>query len=235
MKKWIIFYLLSVSRTFANQPDKESAKPLFVSLGGYCEVATQLKHHGLRSEAFPFDWMFTLNHEKFLALLDNDFQFFLDENYLFSDPADPSILENGYYECEFRHDLPANPPGGLSCHIQELRQKYERRIARFRNLKEYQGHVFFIRSANDYQQGGAYYWWKEDQEQITKTQAQSLKLALDRFFPKLDFTLVIVNYKEAKVEKISGIEGVIEFKIRKNQRTLDYISLFAHRLFKKER
>jgi len=209
---------------------------LFVSLGGYCEVATQLRDHELRTKAFPFDWLLTLNHEKFLDILDDDFQFFIDESCIFQHPEDQSILENKQYECEFRHDPPVDLENGLTCHLQEISSKYERRIDRFRQLKEYAGEVFFIRSGSldgyvyDYPRGGPYYWWNENQRCITTEQAKALKMALDRFFPLLNFTLIIINYTEEREEKIDHIEDVIEFKIRKNFRTLDYSKLL-HEIF----
>ncbi len=187
--------------------------PLFVSLGSFCEVAGQLRNHNMRKEAYPFDWMVTLNHEKFLKLLDDDFRFFLDQNYFFRKPDCPGILENSYYECEFRHDPPENPADSLSCHLERIASKYERRIARFRKLKEYTGKVFFIRSADD----------------ITMNQAKSLKMALDRFFPLLDYTLVIVHSSQDNFDKIVNHDDIIEFKIRKNRETQSY-AILLHRL-----
>ncbi|HSW71923.1 MAG TPA: DUF1796 family putative cysteine peptidase [Chlamydiales bacterium] len=198
---------------------------LFVSLGGYCEPAMQLRNHTLRTEAFPFDWMLTLNHEKFLLLLDNDFQFFLDENYLFQHPKDSSTLENSYYECEFTHHQSSNPAEGVAFHLQEITPKYERRIERFRKLREYKAKVIFIRSAYFFSTGEHYYWWNPDQAYITNEQAVTLKKALDRFFPLLDFKLVIVNYTEKKMEHFDIADGVIEFQIRKKHETLEYARL----------
>lgn len=191
--------------------------PLFVSLG-YCEVAVKPREHELRTEAFPFDWLLTLNHERFAELLDNDFAFFLDEQYMFQNPENPSYLENKYYEIEFRHDPPSTPVSYLTDHLQEITPKYEKRISQFRQLGNYPGKVFFIRSAYDLQNGGSYYWFQENQKVISEEQAVILKKSLDRFFPSLDFTLVIINYKEENTPSIRNINGIIEFQIRRTNK-----------------
>lgn len=203
---------------------------LFVSLGGYCEPAMQLRNHNLRTEAFPFDWMLTLNHEKFLLLLDNNFQFFLDENHLFQDPNNPSLLVNKYYRCEFLHDNSPNPEKGVAYHLQEMTPKYERRIDRFRKLREHKGKVIFIRSAFENQINDPAYWWNQTTAYISKEEAIELKMALDRFFPFLDFILLIVNYTDKNMEHTDIVDGVIEFKIREKHKTLDYSRLldFIH-------
>lgn len=204
---------------------------LFVSLGGHCEVAIQLRHHNLRTEAFPFDWMHTTDHEKFLQLLDEDFQFFVDPSYLFPNPIHPEMLENSRYLCEFRHDGPTNPLASFEEHVQELSSKYARRIERFRKLREYKGHIFFLRTAYETNHGGPHYFWQQSQERITTDQAKELQAALHRFFPETHFTLAIINYKETSLEKIENLPGIIEFKISGKTRTLDYAKLL-HRLSK---
>ena len=226
--KFLCLYVLLFGSLLADEGYKDASNQLFISLGGSCDVAVKLREHNLRTEAFPFDWLLTLNHERFLELLDDDFQFFLNENCIFQNPENPFILENKYYEFEFRHDWPVSLTNDLTCHLQEITSKYERRIARFRKLGEYAGKVIFIRTAYDVQNGGIYYWWNDDQQRITAEQAKTLKMALDRFFPLLDFTLVIINYKGEDVQKIANIDGVIEFKIRKDKKTIDYAMLLNH-------
>lgn len=198
---------------------------LFVSLGSSCDVAMQLKEHNLRTQALPFDWLLTLNHEKFLELFDNNFKFFLEESQIFQNQKHPSILENKYYEITFRHDGPVNQSADLSQHLQEVTPKYERRITRFRELRNYPGKVFFIRTAYDFQNGGLSHWFQDNQSSISIEQAKTLKRALDDFFPLLDFTLIIINYKEENVPKIENIDGIFEFKVRKNHKKIDYTIL----------
>src|ERR1700722_11660402 len=58
----------------------DEQKPLFVSLGSWCEIALSLRDCQLRHAAFPFDWLVTGDHAGFLNVFDTDFQYFTDEN-----------------------------------------------------------------------------------------------------------------------------------------------------------
>lgn len=207
-------------------------EPLFVSLGSHCEGAVQLREHQFRSAAYPFDWLITLNHEKFIKLLDDDFQFFLDDSCFFQNPVAPQTVENGCYEIEFRHDWPFSDlriePERYAKQLQMLREKYERRIARFRAIRQYPGPVFFIRVSYDFQNGGGNYWWRDDYVPTTTRQAKELRDALRRYFPEIDFTLIIVNYVEEDTSPIEAVEGVIEWRIRKSHRSADYGEKFLY-------
>lgn len=214
-----IFFLGSLSAA-------ETDEVLYVSLGGHCEVASQLRHHNLRKDAYPFDWLITSSHDKFLEILDNDFQDFTNEDCIFRNPKYPLIPDNHCYECEFRHDQVSIDNENLSAHIEEISVKYDRRITRFRCIREFKGKVFFIRSPFDIQNGGPYLWWRDEQERITAVQAKELKTALARFFPGVDFTLVIVNYAEENVENFGDIAGLLEFKVSRARREYDYARLF---------
>lgn len=202
----------------------------FVSLGSHCEIAVHLNANHLRKAAFPFDWLLTCNHELFLLLLENDFAFFLDEQFLIQHPTHQHRIENCHYEIEFRHDWPFPDlwcnATRYSQQLQEMHSKYGRRINRFRQLREYQGKVFFIRVAYDLQNDPQLYWGVENIEQITAEEAQKLKGVLDHYFPDLNFILVIVNYLENDVSPIKGIDNVLEFKISKSNKHSDYTRLF---------
>jgi Putative papain-like cysteine peptidase (DUF1796) len=202
----------------------------FVSLGSHCEIAVHLNANHLRKAAFPFDWLLTCNHDHFLLLLENDFSFFLDEQNLVQHPTSPYVLENTHYEIEFRHDWPFpdlwTDSARFSQQLQEMKTKYDRRINRFRQLRNYQGKVFFIRVAYDLQNDPNLYWGVKDIEQITPKKAQALKDSLDCYFPNLNFTLVIVNYLEAHASPINGVDKVLELKISKHQKQRDYMNSF---------
>ncbi len=203
--------------------------PLFVSLGSHCEAAVQLRENQVRKGAFPFDWLITLNHEKFIALLNDDFRFFLDEQSVFRDPVNPPVLENHHYEIEFRHDWPFSDlkwdEQRYAHQLKTMREKYERRIARFREIRNHPGHVFFIRTAYDFENGGGNYWWNEKYAPPNAQQAKELREALERYFPDLNFTLIIINYDEDNLPKIEGVEGVVEYKVRKSHKNEDYQKL----------
>ncbi len=206
------------------------AEPLFVSLGSHCEPAVHIKENDLRRAAFPFDWLLTLDHDHFCKILDEDFAELLNENYFIQHPIHPLVLENTYYEVEFRHDWPSieinDPQQQYQQQMEEVQTKYRRRIERFRQLDYYQDHVFFLRAAYDFNNDPQVYWGQRSQAQIGKEQAIEIKKHLDQFFPHLDFTLVILNYSDENVPKISGIDRVIEFKIRKDQKQEDYKRVF---------
>ena len=192
---------------------RNSSDRLFISLGSHCEVADKLRDSELRTEAFPFDWIGTDHHEKFIELLDNDFAFFLDELFIFQRPENPTAFDNTYYEMRFRHENPSDPTIALSQYLEELSEKYERRINRFRGLKNYGGKVFFIRSALNS---------SNPLSIISEKQQQTLKMALYRFFPLLNFTLIIINYAEKYYFEEENTDNVIEFKIRRTHQSIDY-------------
>lgn len=77
---------------------------IYVSLGSTCEISHILKYSQLRKQAFPFDWITTIDSDKFIQLIQDDFKFFLDPKYLVSTNIDPFPLINTYYNIEFLHD-----------------------------------------------------------------------------------------------------------------------------------
>ena len=204
--------------------------PLLVSLGSHCEIAGMMRAYQIRKTAFPFDWLVTLDHEHYLEILKDDFEHFLDTQYFIQHPIYPTILENCFYEIEFRHDWPFSDftinPERCAQQIQEMNSKYNRRIGRFRKLKNYPGKVIFFRLAFDVNNDSKPFWGKPDQSKVTYEQALSLKRVLDEYFPDLQFTLVIVNYTDDYIPRIDGIKNVREFKIRKSNKHEDYKNMF---------
>jgi Putative papain-like cysteine peptidase (DUF1796). len=228
----IVFLIVSTCTLHAEEEleDLCGKGPLFVSLGSHCEVAVKLRENKLRSTAFPFDWMHTFVHETFLTLLKDDFLYFSDPQALFQHPTHPHVLENAIYQIEFRHDWPFETletnPFRYQEQLKRLQKKYERRISRFRKLAAYPGKVFFIRTAFERENDPHAYWLKEGVESISLIQAEEIKAALTHLFPHLNFTLVIVNYKEENVVPIPQKEGLMEFKVRRSHKPEDYGSLF---------
>ena len=68
---------------------------LFISLGSWCNVAANLRKNEMRKAAFPFDWITSVDCEKFLEIFATDFKYFLDDKYL--SIKDSHIL-NHYYK-----------------------------------------------------------------------------------------------------------------------------------------
>ncbi|MBI2743534.1 MAG: hypothetical protein HYX48_06425 [Chlamydiales bacterium] len=224
MKLYLLGFTLLIGALNAESP------PLFVSLGSHCEVAVKLRENGLRLKAYPFDWITTFDAKGFIQLLDEDFQHFVSEEQIIQHPYRPDYLENTCYQVEFRHEWPfLDHESSILRFVQQLsyiQNKYERRIDRFRQLASYPGKVFFIRTAFDFENDPHSYWAQERHARITKEEAEALKEALQRYFPSLDFTLVIINYTEEYARDITGVDRVIECKIRKSDKHGDYRRLF---------
>lgn len=204
--------------------------PLFVSLGSHCEVVSHLRSNGLRKAGMPFDWLLSSHHAGFIAALRDDFLYFTDERFLLRGLKSPTILENVLYKIEFRHDWPCGDNwvdlARSEEQLQVFKSKYARRIERFKNLDSYEGKVFFIRAAFDFDLDSFYFWSEPGIEKITSVQAKEIGIALKHYFPKLNFTLVIVNYAEEKSDPIDHLEGICEFKVRKSNKPEDYLALF---------
>lgn len=204
--------------------------PLFVSLGSHCEASGLLRENKLRKVAFPFDWMETSNTEKFLTIFQDDFRYFLDQRYFVRNPRNPWFIEHTYYHIEFRHDGPPaefmEHPNRYAIQFEHIDKKYARRITRFRQIRNYEGKVVFIRTAFDFNNDPYAYWGSPEDGRITYEQALALKLTLDQYFPTVDFVLAIVNYADEPVPQITGIDGVYEFKVRRDHKGEDYRALF---------
>lgn len=205
-------------------PDNYLNPPLFISLGSHCEPSQHLILNNLRSAAFPFDWLLTLNFQGFLSLIEEDFKFFMDQQYLTQD--DNKVVINTYYCIDFRHELHDWPDNDFFKHYTEIKEKYRRRINRFKECKYNKSKVFFIRTAFDLNLNPHLPTITPDCTKIDKNQANALKDVLCRKFPKLDFYLVIINYAEENADDILGLDRVLEFKIRKSHKKEDYANLF---------
>jgi len=224
--KWIFSFLIGCACLYAEDERKgvETAHPLFVSLGCDCMPSIHLRGQGLRQAAFPFDWNFTFLLDKFLLILEEDFAAFLSPRHLIEKQVG-GIL-NTRYMIDFKHDgifLDATT-GGISTDVSE---KYERRIERFRNLRNYRGKVVFIRSAHDFARFPFYEYGDKNIGKINATEAVALRDALVRYFPHLDFALVIVNYDTASFPAITGIDRVIEFRISSYHKKASYAYILS--------
>lgn len=105
--------------------------PLYFSLGSHCEVADMFGHYGLRHAAGPLDWVLTLDYERFLLLLENDFEGFVDERYL-TQYLDNHVV-NWLYNVDFRHDW---LDSDFYKHLPEVQSRLGRRVGRILDLKD---------------------------------------------------------------------------------------------------
>jgi hypothetical protein len=225
MKKLFLLLILGLFPHFSmlanEQPLEEiiihqfTGEPLFVGLGSWCNVALALRDSGLRKVAFPFDWIASVDCEKFLEIFINDFEFFLDDEYLF---VKNGYFWNSYYRLEFPHD-----------YIQDaedreiwaaFKEKYQRRIRRFQELENYRGKVYFIRSAFGYSDHPDRFYRCPENVSISDKYARRLYNVLRKRFPYLDFDLIIIDFNQPN-KKLD--DNIYRFK---DVPTLDSIKAF---------
>jgi len=208
--RWIVAFFIFLSvHLFANE-----SEPLFVSLGRNCHPALYLRDCGLRKAAYPFDWLITLDFKGFIKILDDDFAFFVTDEYLIPDPLTQMVVVNDYYHIYFAHEGPFGDTWDeerFSQQVLGIKDKFVRRINRFRELREYRGKVFFLCE-----------FWSEPcvgaEVNENSNYALALRDALDRYFPALDYTLVIISYTDLNIPALLSIERVVEYQMdRSNQ------------------
>jgi hypothetical protein len=184
---FFVFFFLASNFLWGNISDE---KPLFVSLGSMCYSAQLIKDAGYRVASYPFDWSLTIDSEGMIEALESRLADFLTDEYLVMHPG--GLLSNTHYRIIFAHE--GGWQGELyGSKIQEFKERFTRRIARFLSLNNYKGKVCFLRnswSASD-EDGGHF----RDRENIIISDAFSIRMeaALRRCFPDLDFVLVIFN------------------------------------------
>lgn len=200
----LIFVFIIKSFIYGNGTEqavdvKPTADPMYVSLGSFCAPALMLRGAEVRKAAFPFDWMVSVDGEKLIELLENNFHDFLNPKYLKPFMNNGLLLQN-YYHMEFSHegDWLALRHAEKIERFKQLNNKFERRIERFRNLNNYTGKVVFIRAAWPLSVHPNYAFADRGNLEISKEYAVRLRNALKKLLPNLDFHLVIMNASEAK-------------------------------------
>jgi hypothetical protein len=175
-----------------NAADELPQGPLFISLGSQCEPAHMLRFCDLRKKAFPFDWIVSFDGNALIEILNDDFKHFLNDAFFLSyGPA--GHLLHSYYHLEFLHDGNFNGEHFVPL-LHKLKNKYQRRIERFRQLAHYKQKVFFIRAAYQYSTTDPHRYYKfEDNIEISDEYSLRLYNALKQRFPDLDFALIIIN------------------------------------------
>lgn len=137
-------------------------KILCINLGAGCQTALQLNKHNLRHEAFPFDWVLTLDFDKVIMAIANNFAYYMDKEYLLHQGY---RIYNTFYSFAFLHDFPT-----YETHVEEykkldnkkfyngsiitnyvdflpvIKDKYERRIKRFYATLNGSSFIMFFRN-----------------------------------------------------------------------------------------
>lgn len=193
-----------------------SQTSLFVSLGSTCTAASSLKNCKVRTASFPFDWIVSMDGEMFIKILDDDFSLFFDPDHLVTDdnfqdnvynaPVNGNVLLNTCYHLEFLHEG-GNWRTSYHSTMAAFKERYERRIARFRSLKEFPGKVFFIRSAYSGAMSDPHRFYRYEEDIVISDEyACRLHDALKRYFPFLDFSLIVMNFHKNEKKEVTHRE-----------------------------
>lgn len=235
---WFFAFLVFLGRLNAGEQAQDDffnkQKFIFVSLGSACDVAMAMQVYGIRFAAFPLDWLLILDTRDVALLLDEDFKFFLSEEHFEKHSYLPYAIVNNHYHFDFRHDWKEGKYDFLNHffsyrkQLPEIGEKYNRRINRFKQLGSYEGKVFFVRAAIDFDADAKIAEWAtKEQRQVSATAAMELRDALKKYFPSLDFTLAVINYEDTLPEKIkTDQKNIVEFKCRRTSKYNDFYQMF---------
>ncbi|WP_294538069.1 DUF1796 family putative cysteine peptidase [uncultured Rhodoblastus sp.] len=111
-----------------------------ISLGLACGAAYQIRRRFDQTETYPFDWLVT-QMNGLLQLLDGDFKGFLCKDNMVEHET---YVEDTAFCIKFFHDFPENKCNDAS--MEEVREKYQRRITRWRGTIKQVSSVLFVRS-----------------------------------------------------------------------------------------
>ncbi len=178
-------------------------EPLVVSLGCNCGLTGYLRESGIRKAAYPFDWILSIDFPKLVELFEDDFLYFLDDRFLVADRG--GLLFQTYYHLEFSHEGDWKGANYNVERLYEFKTKYLRRIDRFRQIKDYEGDVFFIRAV--YPDRSIQNLWYSHPSNFDVTDEWACKLydSLRGLFPNTNFTVFILN-----VPRFDGDEETIK-------------------------
>lgn len=222
---WLFVLLINPAYCSPSEADA----PLFVSLGCTSRVSTYLRQAGIHYQS-PFSLLLTTDSKGMIALLEDDFAYFLDKRYLVQDPHFNGItyrVVNRYYNIDFRHDW-HDIDDNFEVDLPRIQEKYHKLITSFRELADYKGKVYFIRMAYPGDWVNPNYFEPAPDNDcfiISYAQAAAIKKALEQKFPKLDFNLVIINHIENSTRDIVNLNKVVEFKVRKLYPFDDFVNI----------
>ena len=162
--------------------------PLCISLGSTCGPALNLRSLGIRTVAYPFDWVIS-PFEALINALNDDFQYFLND--LKIRPGNQGVID--HYGFHFTHDWPTINQSNIDAlnsdfignntlfHswqkvLPAVKEKYRRRIERLNQACLSKEKVVFIRA-----------------DDISKESAITLRDFFIKKYPNLDFVLVVLR------------------------------------------
>ena len=130
---------------------------MFISLGSSCSIAYQLDKHNKRNCSLPFDWVRIDDLDIITEIINNSFEDFItsvvkvsesdkfpisyDENFPDKITENKSIIMKNKYSVKFYHDFTNGDTG----EIEQVNQKYKRRIERFLEFIKSKNNIYFVR------------------------------------------------------------------------------------------
>lgn len=165
--------------------------PLCISLGTACASAMNLRSLGLRQEAYPFDWVIS-PLDGLCAAIQDDFKYWLTD--LTIRPNNQGVIDR--YGIHFVHDLPTIATPNIDAAnidfvgnndlisnwestLPDVRKKYDKRIARFKQACLGKEKVYFFRA-----------------EYMTQEDSIRLRDCLKNKYPNLDFALIVSSLSQ---------------------------------------
>ncbi len=139
---------------------------MYVSIGVDCYMAEFLRKHGLRTEAFPFDWV--VSYHGVSRCIEERFKQFVS-------------LHNRInpYHIYFHHDFLSNPAKDI--------QKYERRCYRFLDCLKGEEEIIFCRKGH-----AVRHHTEHDSVPSDLEDAERLAQVLTERYPRLRYRIVVI-------------------------------------------
>lgn len=103
-----------------------------VSLGYFCSPAMEFERIDKRQFSLPFDWLITPKISDVIDLINNGFEDFLNEEYMYQIKDFPQFYRNVKYGIDYYHDF--SPFKNFDSQISGVLKKYGRRIERFYSI-----------------------------------------------------------------------------------------------------
>ena len=179
-----------------NNNDEFDKPYILISLGCNCECAYQLSQRKLSGAFFPFDWIRTEDFNQIGIMIEQNFRDFLNKKNLVvgqrnSTTSPTRLISDTKYNMKFVHDFPWEKE--LEESYDSVKQKYDRRIARFYRALLTNKPIYFFR-----------------RDLVTKAQAIKFCNVMYKKFPGLKFTLIIMH-NSTECKKEWGIKNVRNF------------------------
>lgn len=161
-----------------NVQDDAFSNYIAISLGLACETALQLRRTNLSTSFFPFDWIQSNDFSTVTELIKNKFKDFLAPEtiadfHIIGQFRTHHVVRYQRFDVEFFHDFTSNTT--IEDIRSKVKEKYDRRIARFYDALQSKKHICFFR------------------RKITKEQAAEFCFMMKSSFPETKYTLVAID------------------------------------------